>query len=98
MALEYLKSFSQSRRLIPYTNFPDDMVDFAGKVPVYTNGVDQAGFVASGLTYDATLRNLELIGEAATPIPDEVRAAHLEIRWRMKSSSATPAPVVCWTN
>jgi len=61
----------------------DDMIDFAGKVLVYTHGLDQAGFVASGLTYDATLRNLELIGEAATHIPDDVRAAHSEIPWRM---------------
>ncbi len=61
----------------------DDMIDFAGKVLVYTDGLDQAGFVADGLTYDATLRNLELIGEAATRIPDEVRAAHPEMPWRM---------------
>lgn len=63
--------------------FLDDMIDFAGKVLVYTDGHDQAGFVASGLTYDATLRNLELIGEASTHIPDEIRAAHPEIPWRM---------------
>ena len=31
----------------------DDMIDFAGKVLAYTDGLDQAGFVASGLTYDA---------------------------------------------
>ena len=61
----------------------DDIIDFAGKVLTYTNGLDQAGFVASGLTYDATLRNLELIGETATHIPDEVRAAYPEIPWRM---------------
>ena len=61
----------------------DDMVDFARKVLAYTDGLDQAGFAASGLNYDATLRNLELIGEAATHIPDEVRAAHPEIPWRM---------------
>jgi uncharacterized protein with HEPN domain len=61
----------------------DDIIDFAGKVLAYTDGLDQAGFVASGLTYDATLRNLELIGEAATHIPDEVRTAHPEIPWRM---------------
>lgn len=60
-----------------------DMIDFAGKVLAYTDGLDQAGFMARGLTYDATLRNLELIGEAATHIPDEVRAAHPEIPWRM---------------
>jgi uncharacterized protein with HEPN domain len=61
----------------------DDMIDFVGKVLAYTENLDQAGFVASGLTYDATLRNLELIGEAATHIPDEVRIAHPEIPWRM---------------
>ena len=61
----------------------DDMIDFAEKVLAYTGGLDQAGFEARGLTYDATLRNLELIGEAATRIPEEVRAAHPEIPWRM---------------
>lgn len=61
----------------------DDMIDFVGKVLAYTNGLDQAGFVASGLTYDATLRNLELIGEAATHIPDKIRTAHPDIPWRI---------------
>lgn len=61
----------------------NDMLAFARKVLTYTEGLDQAGFVTSGLTYDASLRNLELIGEAATHIPDEVRAAHPEIPWRM---------------
>jgi len=61
----------------------DDMIEFSGKVLAYTDGLDQTGFVASRLTYDATLRNLELIGEAATKIPDEVRSAHLEIPWRV---------------
>ncbi len=61
----------------------DDMLAFAEKVLTYTKGLDQTGFVTSGLTYDATLRNLELIGEAATHIPDEIRAAHPEIPWRM---------------
>lgn len=54
----------------------DDMIEFAGKVLEYTKGFDQAGFVDNGLIYDATLRNLELIGEAATHIPDEVRSAY----------------------
>jgi uncharacterized protein with HEPN domain len=61
----------------------DDMMEFAEKVLSYTEGLDQPGFIASGLTYDATLRNLELIGEAATHIPDEVRSAHPEIPWRL---------------
>ncbi len=61
----------------------DDMVDFAGKVLAYTDGIDQAGFVANEIIYDATLRNLELIGEAATHIPDAIRTAHPDIPWRM---------------
>jgi uncharacterized protein with HEPN domain len=61
----------------------DDMIAFAGKVLTYTAGLDQAGFIANQLIYDATLRNLELIGEAATHIPDEVRSTHPEIPWRM---------------
>ncbi|MGH8761477.1 MAG: HepT-like ribonuclease domain-containing protein, partial [Burkholderiales bacterium] len=43
----------------------DDMIGFAEKVLAYTEGFDQTAFVASGLNYDATVRNLELIGEAA---------------------------------
>ncbi|MBS0496964.1 MAG: DUF86 domain-containing protein [Proteobacteria bacterium] len=61
----------------------DDMIGFAHKVLAYSNGLDQAAFVASGLNYDATLRNLELICEAATHIPEEVRIVHPEIPWRM---------------
>ena len=33
-------------------------------------------------TYDATLRNIELLGEAATHIPRLVREANQEIEWR----------------
>lgn len=61
----------------------DDMIGFAEKVIVYTDGLDQERFVASGLNYDATIRNLELIGEAATNIPDEVRENNPQIPWRM---------------
>ena len=61
----------------------DDMIGFAEKVLTYTEGLDQQRFVVSGLNYDATLRNLELIGEAATNIPDEVRRQYPQIPWRM---------------
>lgn len=60
-----------------------DMMAFAENVISYTNGFDLERFTSSGLTYDATLRNLELIGEAATHIPQTVRDQHTEIQWRM---------------
>ncbi len=63
--------------------YVEDMISCAGKVAAYTAGMDQAKFVASGLNYDATLRNIELIGEAATRIPEEVRQANSLIPWRL---------------
>ncbi len=59
------------------------MIGFAEKCQSYTSGMNQAAFLASGITFDATLRNLELIGEAARRVPDDIRLAHPEIPWRM---------------
>lgn len=64
-----------------------DMVGFAEKVLAYTEGFDQTTFVESGLTYDATLRNLELIGEAAARVPATVREQHASIPWRLLSAT-----------
>jgi uncharacterized protein with HEPN domain len=60
----------------------DDMIGFAEKVLAYTEGFDQAAFEACGLNYDATVRNLELIGEAATHVPPDIRDAAPWIPWR----------------
>ena len=62
--------------------YVQDMIGFSEKVLSYTSGLDQAAFVADDRTYDATLRNLELVGEAATHVPEAVRNAHPEIAWR----------------
>jgi uncharacterized protein with HEPN domain len=61
----------------------DDIIGFAEKVIIYTSGLNQAEFVANQLYYDATLHNLELIGEAATHIPDNIRIANAQIPWRL---------------
>lgn len=60
----------------------DDMISFAERVITYTDGLDQKQFIASGLNYDATVRNLELLGEAATHIDDATRQANPQIPWR----------------
>ena len=60
----------------------NDMIVFAKKVLDYTDGLDQNSFEADGKSYDATIRNLELIGEAATKIPEHIRTANPEIPWR----------------
>ena len=61
----------------------EDMVRFSQNVLAYTEGLDQAAFITDRLTYDATLRNLELIGEAATHVPDKIRQTFPEIPWRL---------------
>jgi uncharacterized protein with HEPN domain len=61
----------------------DDMIGFSERVIAYTRGLNQNGFIGSGLNYDATLRNLELIGEAAMHIPDDIRLANPQIPWRL---------------
>lgn len=64
-------------------DFISPIFGFAENVISYTDGFDLDRFVVSGITYDATLRNLELLGEAATHIPDEVREEYSQIPWRM---------------
>ena len=42
------------------------MLTCGTKIMSYTAGMTQAAFLADSRAYDAALRNLELIGEAAT--------------------------------
>jgi uncharacterized protein with HEPN domain len=60
-----------------------DMTGFCEKVLLFSQGLQQAQFVADAMCFDATVRNLELIGEAASHIPQEIRNAHPAIPWRM---------------
>ncbi len=59
-----------------------DMLSFAENVLAYTEGFNQDSFAATCLNYDATIRNFELIGEAATHIPEEIRLTYPSIPWR----------------
>ena len=62
--------------------YVQDMIECAEKVLAYTEGMDKEAFILEGRTYDATLRNIELIGEAATHVPGHVREEHPQIEWR----------------
>ena len=69
------------------------MLAFAERVRVYSNGMDQQQFEADELRYDAILRNLELIGEAATHIPDDVRRVHSSVPEYAKVIAVAPQEV-----
>ena len=59
------------------------MVESCDRVIAYTAGFDAPTLLADRMRYDATLRNLELIGEAATRVPAEIRAREPEMPWRL---------------
>ena len=61
--------------------YVQDMIEFGEKVLLYTDGLTEDAFISDSRIYDATLRNLQLIGRAASPVPSRVREAHFEIPW-----------------
>lgn len=63
--------------------YVEDMIAFCDKVLAYTRGLERSSFSLDAMRYDATLRNLELIGEAATHVPAEVRAGSAGVPWRL---------------
>jgi uncharacterized protein with HEPN domain len=65
-----------------YAVYLRDMLDFCEQVIAYTAPVDLTGLLADRMRFDATLRNLELIGIAAQKVPEEMRALAPTIAWR----------------
>jgi uncharacterized protein with HEPN domain len=62
--------------------YVEDMIAFCDKALAYTKGLDRSTFAADPMRYDATLRNLELIGEAGTHVPEDVRNAATDVPLR----------------
>lgn len=58
------------------------MLEACEKVMRYTEGLDFHAFIRNELVYDAALRNLEVLGEAAKKVPDSVRVRHPSVEWR----------------
>ena len=62
--------------------YADDIIECCGKVSRYLGGMSYETFAADDRTRDAVTRNIEIIGEAAKNLPDEVIARAPEIEWR----------------
>lgn len=60
----------------------DDINDSIKNIEEFTKGVSFEKFSKSRLLIDATVRNLEVIGEAARNIPKEIRVKYPQIEWR----------------
>lgn len=60
----------------------DDILECIALIEGYLDGVDEATFQANHLLQDGVARNLEIIGEAAKSLSDEVRQKQPQIDWR----------------
>jgi len=59
--------------------YAEDIIQACNKVRRYVAGMSFESFAGDERTQDAVVRNLEIIGEAAKAIPDEVAARAPEI-------------------
>jgi len=65
-----------------YKVFLEDILEAIGKIHHYTSGLSLRAFTADSKTFDAVIRNLEIIGEAVKQIPDDIRSKRPEVEWR----------------
>ena len=64
-----------------YLLFLEDMREACLRILRYKDGMSRDEFLADDKTYDATLRQMMIIGEAAKQVPLEVRALYPAVDW-----------------
>ena len=65
-----------------YKVFLEDILEAVRKVRDYTDGLSLEAFAADTKTFDAVIRNLEIIGEAVKQIPEDIRSRRPEVEWK----------------
>ncbi len=65
-----------------YELYLEDILTACARILRYTEGIDFDRFTNDDLVYDAVLRNIEIIGEAAKNVPMEIRLQHPDVDWR----------------
>jgi uncharacterized protein with HEPN domain len=62
--------------------FLKDVNKCINRIIKYIEGMDREEFFRDYKTFDAVMRNLEIIGEAIKHIPAEIRETYKEIEWK----------------
>ena len=64
-----------------WTFYVEDILESALKIQRYIAGMTLETFRDNDIVFDAVIRNLEIIGEAAKHLPDQAKALMPEIEW-----------------
>ena len=59
----------------------EDMLERIGRIERFLEGMDREAFLRDEKTIDSVVRNLEVIGEAASRLPQPFKGRHPEIPW-----------------
>ncbi len=59
-----------------------DIAECGKNIMKYTSGVNYEDFIANQMMVDAVIRNLEVIGEAANILSDEIKDNNPEVEWK----------------
>lgn len=70
---------STDKHISPYLDHIQEAINFIGS---YIQGISFEGFSTDHKTQDAVIRQLEIIGEAASKLEANFKASHTEIPWR----------------
>lgn len=65
-----------------YKVYVDDIIQAIEKIKRFTAGLDRETFSQDEKTFDAVVRNLEVIGEAVKKLPEEVRNRYPSVEWK----------------
>ncbi len=60
----------------------EDIQASCAKIERYAQGMDFDQFVADEIVFDAVIRNLIIIGEAARQVSEELKTQHSDVAWR----------------
>jgi uncharacterized protein with HEPN domain len=67
----------------------DDILEAIEKIERYTKGMDFDSWQNDEKTVDAVIRNIEVIGEASSHLPDEVLKQYDDIPWSLMKGIRT---------
>lgn len=60
----------------------EDIRDAIQKIEIYASAMTLPQLMTDSKTLDAIIRNLEIVGEAAKNVPDEIRQRYAGVEWK----------------